>query len=153
MKLSLVRTVFEPYYTGGSIAVDGIRMCASLELPINDGKVGWAIPEGIFPINLRPSPKFMAVAHDLSLSDIDRAWWAKYAPVMPHIDDIPDRSLIMLHPGNMPADTEGCVIVGQQLQVAYVTNSRLAFAVLHANIVSGIKLGGCQIEVSHAQAA
>lgn len=153
MKLSLIRTLFETYYTGGSISVDGIKMCVSLELPVRDGNPGSAIPEGIYPINLRPSPTFIGMANEPGIPDVDRSFWQKYCMVMPHIDDIPERSLIMIHPGNTPNDTHGCVIVGQQLQTAYVTNSRLAFAVLHANIVSGIKLGGCQIEVSHAQAA
>lgn len=153
MRLDLVRTLLADYYTGGLISVDGIKMCVSLELPVKDGLPGSAIPEGVYPINLRPSPKFITMATDLTLSAIDRAYWNKYAYAMPHIDEIPERSLIMLHPGNTIEETDGCVLTGQQMQTAYITNSRLAFSVLYANIVSGIRLGGCQIGVSHAQAA
>lgn len=153
MKLGLTRTLMADYWTGGWISVDGIRMCVSLELPVRDGLPGSAIPEGIYPINLRPSPKFLALSIDPKLTMRDRGYWERYAGAMPHIDGIDKRSDIMLHPGNTPEDTDGCVLVGQQMQTAYITNSRLAFSVLYANIVSGVKLSGCQIEVSSVKAA
>jgi len=147
MNLVLTRTTFSPYDTLGTLSVDAAHECVTLELPVKDGLPGSAIPEGTYPVVLAPSPKFQALAASATAPE-DRAWWGKYAWQMPHIIHIVNRTLIMLHPGNTVAETDGCVLVGQQAEVGYVTNSRLAFAALFVKIQAGILSGGCSITVT-----
>lgn len=139
MNIALTRTAFSPDYTMGEIAVDGTVSCVTLELPVKDGLPGSAIPEGTYPVVLAPSPKFEAS---------DDPWVRFYAPQMPHVIHIPNRTLIMIHWGNVEADTDGCILVGQRGETGYIANSRLAFAALYVKILAGIRAGGCSITVS-----
>lgn len=46
---------------------------------------------------------------------------------MPHVVDVPDRTDILIHPGNFPSDTLGCILVGQTKGTDYIGESRAAF--------------------------
>lgn len=46
---------------------------------------------------------------------------------MPHVIPVPGFEGILLHWGNSPADTEGCLLVGQKRDVDYIANSRAIF--------------------------
>jgi hypothetical protein len=46
---------------------------------------------------------------------------------VPHILDVPGRDYILIHPGNFPEDTEGCVLVGKEKTLDTVLQSREAF--------------------------
>jgi hypothetical protein len=139
MKLALQRLVITPRSTCGNLFVNDALECWTLELPIVDGLPGSAIPAGTYPIVLAPSPKFLAV-HD--------SWVQQYASAMPHIQPIPNRSLIMIHWGNYPSNTDGCVLVGKSHQIDSIGESRQAFSELYPLIVAAIKSGeGVTIEV------
>lgn len=141
MILTLQRKPQDPNSTPGSLAVDGVFQCFTLELPVKDGLPGSAIPAGKYEIELALSPKFLRS---------DDPWVQAYAAEMPHLVGIPGRSLIMVHWGNGPDNTDGCILVGQSRDVDYVGNSRSAFAALFLEIQAGIKSGGCWIEILDA---
>jgi hypothetical protein len=140
----LQRQPQDPHSTPGLLADDnGTFLCRTLELPVRDGLPGSAIPAGKYPVVLAPSPKFMKSPD---------AWVQLYASQMPHVVDIPNRSLIMVHFGNFPKDTDGCILVGgntSHIEDA-VSNSRAAFAALYIKIQAWIKGGGCWLEVLDA---
>lgn len=139
--------------TISKIGINGVFECFSLELPIVDGLPGSAIPPLAgnppmrFPIRLRPSPKFVAVAEDPARDPVYRDFVRQYAGAMPHIDDIPGRSLIMLHWGHDERDTEGCVISGKTYGLDVVGNSREAFANFYPKISKPAQEGNCYITV------
>lgn len=141
MILTLQRRPQDPNSTPGSLGINGVQQCFTLELPVRDGLPGSAIPAGKYPIVLAPSPKFMASAD---------AWTQLYASQMPHIEPIPGRSLIMLHWGNSPADTDGCILVGRTPATDAVWESRPAFAALYIEIQQAVRNEGCWIEVVDA---
>jgi Family of unknown function (DUF5675) len=136
MELTLNRTSFDDESTQGELSVDGVFQCYTLELPNVDGKPGSCIPQGRYNVVLAQSPKFMA--------NLD-PWVQQYANQMPHLQNIPGRSLIMIHWGNDPKDTEGCILVGQNEAVDEVENSRLAFADLWDKINLPATNGDCWI--------
>lgn len=138
MILTLQRRPQQPHSTPGSLAVNGVFECFSLELPVRDGLPGSAIPAGRYPVVLKPSPKFLAVVDP---------WVQNYASAMPHVEPIPNRSLIMIHFGNAPTDTNGCILVGQNRSVDFVGNSRSAFAALYIKIARAVAQEGCEIEI------
>lgn len=122
MRISLYRDTLTPQATTGKLYLEGNFSCFVLELPLRDGKPGSAIPAGVYPIELAPSPKFLANPDP---------WVQNYANRMPHVMDIPGRSLIMLHWGNEPTDTDGCLLVGKSRLINYISESRLAFQQLY----------------------
>lgn len=138
MNLTLVRQTLTPDSTTGQLYIDGQPFCYTLELPVIDGLPGSAIPEGTYPVVLAPSPKFMASTDD---------WVLRYAQLIPHIYQIPDRTNILVHWGNTASDTEGCILVGQSLGTNYVGNSRLAFEHLWDRIEGPARSNDCTLTV------
>ena len=64
-----------------------------------------AIPEGRYPIVVTYSPKF-------------KKW-------LPLLVNVPQFSGIRIHAGNTAKDTEGCILLGENLKVGMVLNSRI----------------------------
>jgi len=122
MQLTLQRLVLTDSSTCGQLMIDDSLECWTLELPVADGLPGSAIPAGTYPVFFKPSPKF---------ESSNDPWVKQYAAFMPHIEYIPNRSLIMIHWGNYPDNTEGCVLVGKVHQPNMVGQSREAFQELY----------------------
>jgi hypothetical protein len=77
--------------------------CRTLELPWKDNqKYISCIPAGVYKVIKHKSPKFK------------NCFW---------IQDVPDRSEILIHKGNYHTDILGCVLVGSDL--ALVNNDKL----------------------------
>jgi hypothetical protein len=138
LELALQRLWLTEKSSCGELSIDGKVLCYSLELPVKDGLPGSAIPPGRYQIELQPSPKF------LSSGD---PWIEQFASKMPHLARIPNRSLIMLHWGNRPENTDGCILVGLTHDVDEVGESRLAFESLYRIIEGSATIGDCWITV------
>lgn len=93
--------------TLGALFVDAQYECDTLEPSIAAEHP--RIPAGRYAVEFRFSPRFQMVT--------------------PHILDVPGRDFILIHPGNKPEDTEGCLLVGAQLatKADWVGQSRIAF--------------------------
>jgi hypothetical protein len=115
--------------TLGSLYVDGVRECETLEdairevpgQPVATWKIdgGTAIPAGTYAVTLTPSPKF--------------------GRVLPFLSDVPGFTGIRIHSGNTQADTTGCILVGQSREDAAILRSRDACAALQAKIAHAIQ--------------
>ena len=86
MLLNLVRNASTPASTFGTLAVDGVFLCYTLERPEVQ------IQTGTYSIEMTWSPHFN-----------------RYLPLL---DNVPGRSAIRIHAGNWPRDTDGCLLVG-----------------------------------------
>lgn len=130
VNLTLQRLFFTGRSTCGELfaANSPSRLAYTLELPVKDGLPGSAIPPGVYPIEFAPSPKFMASPDP---------WVQQYAERMPHLIEIPGRSLIMIHWGNFPEETEGCILVGDMHDLDEVGQSRQAFERLYPLLSDG----------------
>ena len=97
MKLMLVRDSFSSCSTDGVLFVDSLPFCNTLEPAIGKkvkyGK-GCCIAPGIYSVDFHYSPKF-----------------GKY---MLTLCGVRGRSGILMHSGNTPDDTAGCILVGQR---------------------------------------
>lgn len=150
MLLNLRRQAPTETSTLGSLyydAADEVPACYTLELPLRNGLPGSAIPDGTYSIILAPSPKFQLAGRT------DR-WIADYADRMPHIVGIPERSLIMIHWGNLADETNGCVLVGTRAGTNAVFNSRVAFEDIFPRIAAATSTPErCRIKIQSAMLA
>lgn len=126
MKLHLIRDVLAPDYTLGRLAIDGVFECYTCEDTVRqvegqpveqwkiDGKT--AIPRGNYIVIIDHSNHFNRE--------------------LPRLLDVPGYEGVRIHSGNTPADTEGCLLVGQSRTANGVGMSRLAFDALFEKMES-----------------
>ena len=131
MELTLYRKYRLPKYSIGKLYADGEYVCDTLEDTDRDLYQGmdleWiqskkvygetAIPFGRYRITLKvQSPKYSK-----------KKAYEKIKGYVPRILDIPGYSGVLIHIGNYPRDTEGCVLVGYNQVKGAVVNSTKAF--------------------------
>lgn len=121
-KMILNRITFTDNSTIGELLLDGIFQCYTLELSsrIKEG-VKNCIPPGEYEILMQYSSRF----------GMDT----------PHIQNVPGRTFIEIHPGNSPDDTEGCILLGQTKSVDWVGSSRAAYKELIPKIENKLAQG------------
>jgi hypothetical protein len=106
----------------GELLVSAAHYCFTLEPPYGPSTVKpRAVPAGTFPLDIRFSPRF------------DR--------MMPHIENIPDFTDVMLHWGNFPWNTDACILVGSTLGPNFVGNSVAEFDNLFVTIGNALEQG------------
>jgi hypothetical protein len=108
MKLLVERGIDDGKAVVGKLYADGKFECFTLEPSASAAYP--CIPEGTYPVELLESPRF--------------------GEITPHIQSVPGRSFIEIHPGNKPEDTEGCTLVGMSEERDWVGSSRPAFLYL-----------------------
>lgn len=113
MRLEVRRGQYTHQSTTGELFLDGQFFCYTLEPPKRDVKP-CTIPVGSYDLTLRWSPRF--------------------ARLMPHVEGVPGFDGILIHWGNYPRDTEGCLLVGTSRELDFVGNSRAAFDQLWAKL-------------------
>lgn len=112
MELQVQRIAKKSAYTIGRLYVNGERFCDTLEDCVRKigaggkGKIKGktAIPAGRYLITLTRSPRFKRV--------------------LPLLHDVPYFEGVRIHAGNTAADTDGCILVGENKKVGMVLNSR-----------------------------
>ncbi len=149
--LTLLRSYPKQDYTIGLLYVKGWYFSATLEdtdrglektMPIEEiqrikvkGKT--AIPKGEYRIRLTVSEKFR-----------NRAWAKPYGGLVPLLEDVPGYSGIRIHPGNTAADTEGCILPGQNLRPGMVLNSTVTYRRLMDEYLYPAHLAGEEILIT-----
>ena len=125
MKLFLERLQLDPDVTIGSLDVDGQWQCWTLEDTVRPPGVKvqgqTAIPWGRYDVTITPSPRF---GRD-----------------MPLINNVLGFSGVRIHPGNVAADTEGCILVGTDRLAKSIGRSRLAFDALFPLLKAAVARG------------
>jgi hypothetical protein len=120
VKLELKRRWLTPKFTIGELFVDGVFECFIGEdryrpppQPKVYGKT--AIPCGTYEVRVTHSPRFQRF--------------------LPLLLKVPGFEGVRIHPGNVAADTEGCLLPGRSRRDDQVLESRLAFDALHAKVM------------------
>lgn len=136
MKLELKRIFRGPKYTIGKLYVDNQYICDTLEdtdrglkqtdslSSIQKKKVygQTAIPIGTYGITLNViSPKFK-----------DRSWAKFCNGKLPRLLNVPGYDGVLIHVGNKPEDTLGCILVGYNKIKGQLINSTEAFKKLYS---------------------
>lgn len=114
-------------YTIGTLSINGQWICDTMEPHcINwqweekvPGKT--AIPEGTYKIQMKRSPKFKKN--------------------MPYLIEVPHFEGVMIHTGNFPNHTQGCILVGYNTVRGLVLKSREAFDKIMERIDYALEVG------------
>tara|TARA_R100001594_G_scaffold93641_1_gene127892 strand:- start:90 stop:575 length:486 start_codon:yes stop_codon:yes gene_type:complete len=123
INLLLIRDTMTDASTMGKLFLNGEEFCDTLELAWKDNQRSIScIPAGEYKVRLR-LPRESATRDYIHLL----------------VQDVPNRSYILVHIGNTTADTKGCILVGQSRQQDFVGNSTLAMELIIKEI---IHLGG-----------
>lgn len=118
MEVVIERKWKKDTYTIGRVYIDGEFFCNSmedrdrgLEQYMNEGEIfnlkvkgETAIPAGRYKVLMTYSPK--------------------YKRQMPQIMNVPGFTGVRIHSGNTAADSEGCVLLGDNTKVGWISNSR-----------------------------
>ena len=114
--LRLCRTAILPGGTEGILLLPtevGLRSVATLEPPMSGAHP--AIPAGEYTLRLDvPSPRFLRSPRPWS-----KVWCAR----LPRLEGVPGRAGILIHPGNRPSDSSGCLLVGRAAGVLRLADS------------------------------
>lgn len=119
MKLTVERRWRKPDYTIGILYIDGQRFCEILEDAVRPDKIygKTAIPAGTYKIDMDTvSAKFK-----------NRKWAVPYDGKLPRLLDVPGYSGVLIHPGNRPEDTDGCLLPGNNRAKGMVLDSQIRF--------------------------
>ena len=128
INLLLIRDTFSENSVIGELFLNGERMCDTLENPWLDNQRNIScIPEGEYKVRLR-LPRESASRDYLHLL----------------VQDVPNRKWVLVHRGNYPSQTQGCILVGLGSQQDFVSNSVLAMDLLIKEV---IHLGGENINL------
>ena len=139
MKLRVERTYRGPKYTIGHLYIDDKYFCDTREDPdrglvstmplskIKEIKIkgDTCIPYGTYTVSLNIiSPKYSNIVK------------FKYAAIakgrMPRVTNVPGYDGILIHAGNTQADTEGCLLVGENKVKGKVINSQATWQKLYS---------------------
>lgn len=131
MKMRVERMQLDDDVTIGMLLIDGVFECWTLEdtvreqpgVPVGNWKVKGrtAIPRGTYEVWITHSPRFQRE--------------------LPLLANVPGFEGIRIHPGNTAADTEGCILVGDQRLPKSIGQSRAAFSRLIAKIRLAVARG------------
>lgn len=131
MELNLKRRYKGEGYTIGTLTIDGKYFCDTLEdrdrgldQSITEANImhikvkgATAIPTGTYRIDMATqSPRFKA------------RWWARqFGGIVPRLVGVRGFTGVLIHPGNMADDTDGCILVGENLVKGQVVNSAATY--------------------------
>lgn len=110
--------------TPGVLTSGGVRLADTLEDAIREGpKVTGetAIPAGVYTVVLAHSPRFNRT--------------------LPRLIRVPGFTNILIHAGNTPLDTEGCILVGRAGPSGTLTDSRTTLSTLLTRLVAAVQQG------------
>lgn len=127
MNLTLERKILAEDHTIGKLSIDGVYFCDTLEDKCRDLsteskiKGETAIPYGTYRVTLDiQSPRFKN-SNAYKFCD----------GYLPRLLDVPHFDGILIHIGNYPKDTDGCILVGKNTLPGMVASSAATFKTLY----------------------
>jgi hypothetical protein len=105
----------------GEMMIQGFHAAWTLERP------AVAIPSGTYKITLYSSPHF--------------------GRLMPMLNDVPGRSYILIHWGDYPVNSDGCILVGELCSKDAIWNTEKKFTELFLPIQAAVETEGCFITI------
>lgn len=140
MKLTLKRIALRQTYTIGKLYIDNNYFCDTLEDTVRDLNKSGKFDNGEKKI-------YGETAIPYGTYNVKWTYSNKFKKYMPLIENVPSFAGIRIHAGNSSADTQGCILVGENKAVGKVLNSKNTVNKLYPIIQNACKKGGVTIEV------
>lgn len=151
MKLELKRRFRGPNYTIGSLFINGVYECDTIEdvdrgltdsMSVDEIKAKkiygrTAIPTGTYRIDM----------NTVSLKFKDRSWAKFCGGKLPRLLDVKGYEGVLIHVGNKAEDTLGCILVGDNKIKGQVINSTATFQELYGELLKA-KVKGEEITIN-----
>lgn len=131
MKLKLIRKYKKVGYTIGKLYIDGEYFCDTLE--DQDRDLDDSMSEGIikskkiYGQTAIPTGTYFIDMNTVSPRFKNRNWAKPYNGKIPRLIAVKGFDGVLIHVGNIAADTLGCILVGQNKAVGQVVNSTIVF--------------------------
>lgn len=145
MKIEVERIIFREKSTIGRLSIDGVRKCFTLEDRVRgegEKKIygETAIPAGTYRVTLRTT------------GTIHEAYRKRFGAMHKGtlwIRDIPGYEYVLIHCGNTPGDTLGCILVGQDWQIGSdrINGSEKAYREIYP-VIAGALAEGEDVEIT-----
>ena len=134
MKVTNKRRYTAKDYTIGTLSIDGVPFCDTLEdtdrglkssmtlqeIKANKVKGKTAIPTGIYHVDMNTvSPRLK-----------NKSYAKPYGGRVPRLQGVKGFDGVLIHPGNTADDTEGCILVGRNTEVGKLTDSKATYCKL-----------------------
>lgn len=129
MELKLVREILTDESTIGSLYVNGVFECYTLE-------------DRVRPVKVKGFTAIFPGHHEVVITFSER-----FRKPLPLLLNVPLFDGVRIHPGNTAKDTEGCVLVGTGKQANMITGSQLAFQKLFAKLLDAAQKEKIFIEI------
>ena len=136
MELRLKRIAKRDTYTIGQLYVNGSYFCDTLEDTDRGLRQDMAVPvlrakkrKGITAI---PTGRYMVTLKVKSPKYSLRKQYDFCGGYVPRLVNVPAYEGVLIHIGNYPKDTEGCILVGKNTKVGAVLESAATFRKLYA---------------------
>lgn len=141
MILALDRKYKLPTYTIGKLYIDGEYFCDTLE-DKDRGLTDDMTVSKISKIKIKKETAIPTGTYKVTITYSNR-----FKKNMPLINDVKGFEGIRIHSGNTDKDTEGCLLVGMNLERGKVLKSQETFRKLY-KMLSGAKLRGEYIQIT-----
>ncbi len=143
MELVLKRMIYTDESTEGDLFLGEVFECNTLEDTCRnrdknyDGRL--SLDEKVFGKTAIPAGRY----------EIKMEWSNKFKRKMPHLQNVPYYSGIMIHWGNKAADTYGCILTGRMDPRVpdWISSSQKTYNDLEPKIVAALKDGPLFINI------
>lgn len=125
MLLELQRIYLLKQCTIGTLAIDGLFVCYTLEDVIRPYGIkvpgNTAIPEGEYRVIID--------------------WSNRFQKFMPKLLEVPGFDGILIHTGNTAKDTSGCILIGMEKDIEHerILRSREAYGIVYMEILGEVQ--------------
>lgn len=121
MELILTRTTKTENSTIGVLQINGQHKCFTLE----DKDRG--INSNMSPEEIKAIKVYGKTAIPTGRYKVTVTYSQRFKQLMPEVMNVPGFAGIRIHPGNTAANTEGCILVGEEKCTDIIYRSRLAY--------------------------
>lgn len=135
MELKVHRRFRAETYTIGTMYLDGLRFCDTLEDTDRGLRSDMPLSE------IKAKKKYGITAIPTGRYKIKMSYWAKYKKYYPELCNVPGFSSILIHGGKNATATLGCVLIGENKIKGGLINSGDYMAALRPLIDATIKAG------------
>ena len=144
MKLRLRRIALNEKYTIGKLYVSGKYECDTLEDTVRDIDKSGQFDGGeekIYGQTAIPYGTYEVRMDQLSQRFAEKKSYKKCKGYVPRLMNVPSFQGVLIHIGNYPADTEGCILVGKNTKKGAVLQSTDTFWALYDKLKAAADKG------------